>query len=407
MHPRADRASRRASFRVQFVLLLVSAAVALALAGGTAAAQPAGQPQGTAGCALPLPELYARVSPAVVSITAISINAYDMNHRLDRVMGSGFVIDPGGLIVSNAHVVFGRQILLVTLDSGVTLPAKFVGADPVFDIALIRIPTPTQGTLPVAELGDSGALRVGEEICAIGNPLGLDQTLTRGVVSAINRRLPGAVWSLTEPLIQTDAAINPGNSGGPLVDPCGRIVGVTTAMLTEAQNIGFAVPINLVREVIPELVEKGHLVRPWLGVQGQFVASELKQLLRVELVDGFLVEAVEPGSPAEQKGLQGGFFEITVEGQPVLLGGDIITEINGVVIDDPAKLATTLGELKVGSVLKMTFVRDGKKLAAELTMGERPVLASESPARRSSSGTAVRESGPARKAGAAARFFSF
>jgi S1-C subfamily serine protease len=363
--------------------LLTSAVAALTLAAAVASAQPASQQPGVPSCAEPLPTLFARVSPSVVSITAISINAYDMNHRLDRVMGSGIVIDRAGLVLSNAHVVFGRQILTVTLDDGVTLPAKFVGADPVFDVAVLRIPTPTQGTLPVATLGDSSGLVVGEDVYAIGSPLGLDQTLTRGIVSAINRRLPGAVWSLTEPLIQTDAAINPGNSGGPLVDACGRIVGITTAMLSEAQNIGFAVPINLVKDVIPQLIEKGRIVRPWFGVQGQFVAPELKELLRLELVDGFLVEAVEPGSPAEQKGLQGGLFELTVEGQPILLGGDIITAINGTRLDDPATLAKVLRELAVGSVLKVAFVREGKPQTADLTLTERPVLASDIPGQRS------------------------
>jgi S1-C subfamily serine protease len=277
----------------------------------------------------------------------------------------------------------------------------------VFDIALLRIPMPTQGTLPVATLGDSAGLVVGEEVYAIGSPLGLDQTLTRGIVSALNRRLPGAVWSLTEPLIQTDAAINPGNSGGPLVDACGRIVGVTTAMLTEAQNIGFAVPINLVREVVPQLLEQGHLVRPWLGVQGQFVAPELKELLRIELVDGFLVEAVEPGSPADQKGLQGGLFELTVEGQPVLLGGDIITVLNDVTLDDPRKLAKILADLKVGSTLKMTFVRDGKPQSVELTLIERPVLPSDIPGRRSGATPTGLDRGPSGRTGAASRTFVF
>jgi S1-C subfamily serine protease len=402
MDPRADRAPRRPS-----VVFLAGTALALVLAGGTASAQPAAKQPGVPSCAEPLPALFARVSPAVVSISAISINPYDMDHRLDRVVGSGVVIDNTGLILSNAHVVFGRQILTVTLDNGVTLPAKFVGADPEFDIALIRIPPPTQGTLNVATLGDSAGLVVGEDVYAIGSPLGLDQTLTRGVVSALNRRLPGAVWSLTEPLIQTDAAINPGNSGGPLVDSCGRIVGVTTAMLTGAQNIGFAVPIDLVREVIPWLVKSGHLVRPWLGVQGQFVAPELKELLRIELVDGFLVEAVEPGSPAEQQGLQGGLFELTVEGQPVLLGGDIITEVNGIALDDPAKLSMTLGNLRVGSTLNMTVVRAGRKRTVALTLVERPVMALDVPGRRSGAASYSVDQPASRRGSSATRTFVF
>ena len=297
-------------------------------------------------------------------------------------MGSGVIIDASGLILTNSHVVFGRQVITVTLDDGTSLPAKFIGADPTFDIALIRIPRPTQGSLPVATLGDSSKLRVGEDVYAIGNPLGLDQTLTRGVVSAINRMLPGAEWSLTEPMIQTDAAINPGNSGGPLVDSQGRVVGITTAIQPEAQSIGFAVPVNLIREVIPQLVDKGRMVRPWLGVQGQFVVSALKQLLRVPLVDGFLVEAVEPGSPAEQKGLRGGIFEITIEGQPILLGGDIITQVNGTVIDDAHKLAQILDGLKVGSPLKLTVNRDGKTQSIDLMLAERPVLLWDMPGRR-------------------------
>jgi len=254
-------------------------------------------------------------------------------------MGSGIIIEPSGLILSNSHVVFGRQVITVTLDDGTALPAKLVGADPIFDIALIRIPPPTEGSLSVAKLGNSAALLVGEEVYAIGSPLGLEQTLTRGVVSAINRSLPGAAWSLTEPMIQTDAAINPGNSGEPLVDPCGTVVGITTANLPEAQNIGFAVPITLIKDVIPQLLDRGRVVRPWLGVQGQLVVPVLKELLQLPLVDGFLVEAVEPGSPAEQKGLQGGMFEITIQGQPILLGGDIITQIDGVAIDEPFRVS--------------------------------------------------------------------
>ena len=336
----------------------------------------------SAGCPQSLPALFDQVSQSVVSIGAISINPYNIDRRIERVAGSGVIIESSGLILTNSHVVFGRQVITVTLDDGTSLPAKLIGADPIFDVALIKIPPPTKGSLPVATLGDSSRLAVGVEVYAIGNPLGLDQTLTRGIVSAVNRMMPGAAWSLAEPMIQTDASINPGNSGGPLLDPCGQVIGITTAILPGAQNIGFAVPVDLIKDVIPRLLSKGRVVRPWLGVQGQFVVPALKQLLKVPLVDGFLIEAVEPGSPAEQAGLQGGMFELTIEGQPILLGGDIITQVNGTVLSDPRALATLLSGLEVGSRLTLTVVREAKPSAIELTLVERPVLPWDLPGQR-------------------------
>ncbi len=387
--------------------VLLALAIALGATGGQAtaqsapqppvAAQPAPQQPASGGCPESLPALFDQLSPSVVSIGAISINPYDIDRRIERVSGSGVIIEASGLILTNSHVVFGRQVISVTLDDGINLPAKLIGADPIFDIALIKIPPPTKGSLPVATLGNSSRLAVGVEVYAIGNPLGLDQTLTRGIVSAVNRMVPGAAWSLAEPMIQTDASINPGNSGGPLLDPCGQVVGITTAILPGAQNIGFAVPVDLIKDVIPRLLSKGRVVRPWLGVQGQFVVPALKQLLKVPLVDGFLIEAVEPGSPAEQAGLEGGMFELTIEGQPILLGGDVITQVNGTVLSDPTALATLLSGLEVGSKLKLTIVRDGKPNAVELTLVERPVLPWDLPGQRS--GTAAAGSGAASSRG--------
>jgi serine protease Do len=391
--------------RVASVFRAVLGTVAvLGVAAGLAAAQTAPQrPAAAAGCPESLPALFDQVSQSVVSIGAISINPYNIDRRIERVAGSGVIIESSGLILTNSHVVFGRQVITVTLDDGTNLPAKLIGADPIFDVALIKIPAPAKGSLPVATLGNSSRLAVGVEVYAIGNPLGLDQTLTRGIVSAVNRMVPGAAWSLAEPMIQTDASINPGNSGGPLLDPCGQVIGITTAILPGAQNIGFAVPVDLIKDVIPRLLSKGRVVRPWLGVQGQFVVPGLKQLLKVPLVDGFLIEAVEPGSPAEQAGLQGGMFELTIEGQPILLGGDIITQVNGTVLSDPSALATLLSGLEVGSRLKLTVVRDGKPNAVELALVERPVLPWDLPGQRSGAtaaggaATSSRGTSPARK----------
>jgi S1-C subfamily serine protease len=182
------------------------------------------------------------------------------------------------------------------------------------------------------------------------------------------------------------------------------VVGVTTAILPDSQGIGFAVPINVVRDIAPQLVEKGRVVRAWLGVQGQFVPAQLKALLRLPLADGFLVEAIEPGSPAEQKGIQGGMFEITVDGEPVLLGGDIITAVNGGKLDAPEKLAAIMSDVRVGTALKLTVVREGKAQTFELSLGERPMQPWDLPARRTDT---PGKTGSIRRAPAARRTFVF
>ncbi len=368
---------RRASCR----FIVLAAAVLSAPLSGAAAAPPAeAQP---APCDMAVPSIYEKVSPAVVSISAMSVNPYDIGDRMSRVVGSGVIIDKAGLVLTNSHVVFARQVITVTLDDGASLPAKLVGADPIFDVALIRIPAPTDAGLPTAKLGVSARVVVGEDVFAIGNPFGLDQTFTRGIVSAVNRLLPDVPFSLTEPLIQTDAPINPGSSGGPLVNRCGEVIGITTAILPEAQNIGFAVPVDLIKDVVPSLLANGHVVRPWLGVQGQLVAQPLKDLLKVPLTDGFLVEVVEPGSPAEQAGLRGGRLDLVIGGQPILIGGDVISEIDGSPIDDPDKVAQALRSLKVGATVRLGVFRDGDTREVKVVLIERPLLPEDIPARRS------------------------
>jgi serine protease Do len=350
---------------------------------GTVAAAPGTvrQPPQPAPCQDPIPQLYQRVSPAVVLITAMSINPYSTGDRMERQAGSGFLIDPAGLIVTNSHVVFGSQVVTVTLDDGTILPARVVGADPMFDVAVIRIPSP-KGTLPTAQLGDSEHLLVGEEVFAIGNPLGLEQTFTRGIVSAVNRILPGVSWALKEPMIQTDAAINRGSSGGPLVDRCGRVVGINTAIIPDAQSIGFAIPADVVRKILPDLIAKGRVVRPWLGVQGQLVPRALRELLRVPLTDGLLVEVVEPGSPAARLGLVGGDLDISVAGNPVLLGGDIITEINGTTVNKPEQVKQALESLVVGETVHLKLFRESETREVDVVLVERPVLPADLRARQ-------------------------
>jgi S1-C subfamily serine protease len=330
-------------------------------------------------CSEGIPELFKRVSPAVVMITGQSINPYRLQGRVTRVLGSGFVIDANGLILTNSHVVFGLQSLTVTLDDGAIVPAKLVGADPIFDLALIQIPKPRTGTLTVAKLGDSDKLRPGEEVIAIGNPLGLDQTVTRGIISGINRILPETPLSLTEPLIQTDTAINPGNSGGPLLNRCGEVIGINTAIVPEAQSIGFSVPINLAKSVLPSLLKDGRVIRPWIGFHGQLIGPELRKLLQVPLVEGLLVEVVEPGSPAEKAGIRGGTMELSIGGVSLLLGGDIVVSLNGAPMNEPEKLTEIMRGLKVGSRLKLRLFREGKYVNVEYSLPERPLLPGDLP----------------------------
>ena len=329
-------------------------------------------------CDASLPTLYQQVSPSVVFISAVSTASMHPGERVGTIVGSGVLIDAKGLILTNSHVVFGRRAISVTLDNGYTTPAKLLGAEPILDVALLRIPVPETG-LPKVLLGDSDALQVGEEVVAIGNPMGLEQTLTHGVISGIDRLLPEFPLNLMLPLIQTDAAINPGNSGGPLVNRCGEVVGLASALLADAKNIGFAIPINIVKQVLPQLVQQGRVIRPWLGVSGKVIGKEVQDLIKLPLVDGFLVETIEPGSPAAKAGLHEGELLIAISGEEFLFGGDIITAANGKELDDTGKFAQFVRTLKVGDTVHLTLYHEGTTRQVEFSLPERPILPGDVP----------------------------
>ena len=327
----------------------------------TAAAQQA--------CTESLASLFERVSPSVVSIQVTKINKAKPQRRFETIVGSGLLIERDGQVLTNAHVVDGAASLSVTLDSGARAPARVLGMDTVTDLALLRIETSTP--LPVARLGDSAALRVGDEVVAIGNPMGLEQTMTRGIVSGLNRILPGLA---EQPMIQTDAPINPGNSGGPLVDRCGAVVGINTFISEEANSIGFALPINAGKAILRDLRDTGRVVRPWLGLQGREIDSQVTSVLRLPLSPGYLVEVVYEGSPAEKAGMRGGSLSVVVQGEEYLVGGDILTTIENTPVRTHQDYLSKVKTLKPGQRARLTIIRDGQRREFSLTVGERPRL---------------------------------
>jgi 2-alkenal reductase len=313
-------------------------------------------------------DVYARVGPAVVCITA--------PQRFGECIGSGFVIDTEGHVVTNDHVAEAARELLVTLADEHSVPAEVVGTDPGSDLAVLEIEVPAE-ELTVAELGESGTLRVGQRAIAIGNPFGLERTITTGVISSLRRTLPrdDSDFQLAE-LVQTDAAINPGNSGGPLLDSQGKVIGVNTAIASNSgtnSGVGFAIPVDIVKRVVPELIAQGRYRHPWLGVSGGTITPELIQAARLPVETGVLISAVEPGSPADKAGLRGGNRQVQVSGVQMLAGGDIVIAINDVEVnrfDDVVNyLASFVG---VGDSVTLTVVRETTEIEVEVTLEERP-----------------------------------
>jgi serine protease Do len=329
-------------------------------------------------CKEPIPSIFQRVSPGVVLVSAVTIDPFKVTGRFSSMVGSGFIISSSGTILTNSHLVYGAQTITVGI-GGQTKPAVLIGADPILDLAALKISVPSGG-LSVLKLGDSDTLQIGQEIIAIGNPLGLEQTLVHGLVSGINRILPVAPMSMMLPMIQADAAINPGHSGGPLLNRCGEVVGVTTSMMSGAENIGFAIPINVAKQVMDQLIRDGRVIRPWLGVRGRLIrAKRLKAIFNLPLVDGFLVETVDPASPAEAAGIQGGELPIVVSGEEYLFGGDIITMGNGSALDDERRFDDFVRSLKVGDSVRLTLHREGKQMEVTFSLPERPVLPGDIP----------------------------
>jgi S1-C subfamily serine protease len=355
-------------------LLVLACALALAGCGRDQAPKPAAEPRVVAARGdlaadeASTIELFERSKDAVVYI-AISQRVRDPWSRnmfsIPRGTGSGFVWDQHGHVVTNNHVIMGASEARVRLNDGRDYGASLVGASPAHDIAVLRIRVPERppAALPI---GTSADLKVGQKVFAIGNPFGLDWSLTTGVVSALNRSLPtedgrGAV----EELIQTDAAINPGNSGGPLLDSAGRLIGINTAIYSPSgayAGVGFAVPVDTVNRVVPQLIAAGKYLRPVLGIQAD---EALNQILEKRLgVKGVAVVGVEKGSAAEAAGLRGA----RIERDGGIVPGDIILAIDGKPVDTVSKLLARLDQKKAGELVKLTVLREGKQSEVSATL---------------------------------------
>ncbi len=316
-------------------------------------------------------DIYDRVSPAVVHITSRVIEMdFFFGPMPSEGTGSGFIIDREGHIVTNHHVVANADSVEVTLADGTVLPADVIGTDPGNDLALIKVEAIPEELQPV-ELGESASLRVGQRAIAIGNPFGLDRTLTVGVISSLGRPLEIDNQVIYD-VIQTDAAINPGNSGGPLLDSGGRVIGVNTAIRSGAENIGFAVPVDTVRRVIPELLTHGRYRHPWVGFVGYSITPGLAEALKLPVQQGVLVARVAPSSPAARAGLHGATRQVRVGNYRVLAGGDIVTAIDDQAVTSTRDLDRYLElQTRVGQVVELTVLRNGQELVLSVELIER------------------------------------
>jgi S1-C subfamily serine protease len=282
--------------------------------------------------------------------------------------GSGFLIDNEGHIVTNNHVVEGATKVEVKLGSSDT------------DVALLKVDVPTDQQHPLS-LGDSSKVNVGDPVVAIGNPFGLDRTVTAGIVSALQRQIQAPNGFAISHVIQTDAAINPGNSGGPLIDSSGSVIGINSQIQTGGSGegnvgIGFAVPINTAREVVEQIEEHGKVQHAYIGISGGDVTPALAKALKLPAEKGVLVNEVVKGSPADKAGLEGGDTEATIEGAPVRLGGDIITEVEGKPVSSMEEVVDAVNSAQPGDEMELTVLRgDNETKHVTVTLGVRPAKA--------------------------------
>jgi len=328
--------------------------------------------------------LYEQVKDSVVIVRGLKLE-YDIlgkPYGYVRVQGSGFVYNYSGMmtVITNYHVVQNAINISVTFSSGNGYPAKVLGSDPYADLAVLSVDAPLWEFKPL-EIVTSSKLKVGDWVVAIGNPYGLAGSMSVGVVSALGRTLTGEFtggYPIAN-LIQTTAPLNPGNSGGPLLNLEGKVVGITTAIVSDSQGLGFAVPSNtIIREIASLIVNGSYDMHPWIGATGVDMDYEIAKAMKVNVTYGWLITSVIKGSPAEKAGLRGGTRQVSIAGTSITIGGDIIVAINGTKILGIDSLSAYLEEnTRPGQVIEITIVREGRLMNITLILGKRPPLSSK------------------------------
>ncbi len=382
-------------------------AFSLATAPAFAATQPAGTALSSTFSAAPkfsaltdwegqLENIYTSVNPSVVLINVTASQAGASHPPIpgspfsqgpqqapaQQALGSGFVWDTAGHIVTNNHVIDGATRISVTFADGTTVSAKVVGADPDSDLAVLQVQAPASELQPV-QVADSNQVKVGQFAIAIGNPFGEQNTMTTGIISAVGRSLPAGSGTVQGPtytipdVIQTDAPINPGNSGGVLLNAQGQVIGVTQSIESasgSSAGIGFAVPSDIVNKVVPALVKTGHYDHPYLGISGTTMTPDLAQAMGMDASQrGALVAQVAAGGPADKAGLRGSTRQTSVNGTPAQVGGDVITSINGQPVKSFDDLVAYLASsTNINQSVRLTILRDGKEQTLSVTIAARP-----------------------------------
>jgi putative serine protease PepD len=336
------------------------------------------RPASASGKSLTVNEIYKRDAPGVAYIKADIVQQTQSVFGLPQqqqstATGSGFLIDEDGHILTNAHVVEGAKNVEVQLGNGDTQSAEIVGTDPSTDVALLKVDN-TDGVSPLP-LGESEEVQVGDPVVAIGNPFGLDRTVTSGIVSALQRQIQAPNGFSISDVIQTDAPINPGNSGGPLIDGDGKVIGINSQIESRSggnEGVGFAVPIKTAIDVVNQLQSGGEIQHAYLGISGADITPDVARALNLAVDQGVLVEQVLANGPADDAGIKGPTGEATVAGQTIPSGGDIITKIDGEAVTGMDDLISVVNEHKPGDEITLTVWSNGQQKDVTVKLGDRP-----------------------------------